>query len=76
MAKFSGATVVDRERCKGCNLCVVACPWDVLALSTNEVNRKGYTFAYEARDGVCTGCTACALVCPDGCISVYRIKEE
>ncbi|MDO4827672.1 MAG: 4Fe-4S binding protein [Bacteroidia bacterium] len=76
MAKIRGAVVIDRERCKGCNLCVVACPLDVLALSTKEVNRKGYNFAYEARDGVCTGCTSCALVCPDGCISVYRIKEE
>ncbi|MDO4844379.1 MAG: 4Fe-4S binding protein, partial [Bacteroidales bacterium] len=26
MAKMKGATVVDTERCKGCNLCVVACP--------------------------------------------------
>ena len=24
MAKMKGATVVDTERCKGCNLCVVA----------------------------------------------------
>ena len=26
MAKIKGAIVVDTERCKGCNLCVVACP--------------------------------------------------
>ena len=25
MAKIKGAIVVDTERCKGCNLCVVAC---------------------------------------------------
>jgi 2-oxoglutarate ferredoxin oxidoreductase subunit delta len=23
----------------------------------------------------CTGCTSCAIVCPDGCISVYRVKS-
>ena len=28
MAKIKGAIVVDTERCKGCNLCVVACPLD------------------------------------------------
>ncbi|KAA3851650.1 ferredoxin, partial [Bacteroides ovatus] len=28
MAKIKGAIVVDTERCKGCNLCVVACPRD------------------------------------------------
>ena len=32
MAKIKGAIVVDTERCKGCNLCVVACPLDVIAL--------------------------------------------
>ena len=24
----------------------------------------------------CNGCTSCAIVCPDGCITVYRKKEE
>ena len=33
MAKIKGAIVVDTERCKGCNLCVVACPLDVIALN-------------------------------------------
>ena len=33
MAKMRGATVVDTERCKGCSLCVVACPLNVLALT-------------------------------------------
>ncbi len=75
MFRIRGTTVVDIDRCKGCNLCVVACPLDVLALTPKEVNRRGYYFAYEERDGVCTGCMSCALVCPDGCITVYRIKE-
>ena len=39
MAKIKGAVVVDTERGKGCNLCVVACPLDVLALTTKEVNK-------------------------------------
>ena len=40
MAKIKGAVVVDTERCKGCNLCVVACPLDVLALTTKEVKKE------------------------------------
>ena len=44
MAKIKGAIVVDTERCKGCNLCVVACPLDVIALN-KEVNMKGYNYA-------------------------------
>ncbi len=42
MAKIKGAIVVDTERCKGCNLCAVACPLNVIAL-TKEVNVKGIT---------------------------------
>lgn len=40
MAKIKGAIVVDTERCKGCNLCVVACPLHVIALNAKQVNKK------------------------------------
>lgn len=39
MAKMKGVVVVNTERCKGCNLCVVACPLHVLSL-TPKVNQK------------------------------------
>ena len=38
MAKIKGAIVVDTERCKGCNLCVVACPLHVIALNAKPVS--------------------------------------
>ncbi|MBO6223660.1 MAG: 4Fe-4S binding protein [Bacteroidales bacterium] len=76
MAKMKGATVINTERCKGCGLCVVACPFQVLALSDKSVNRKGYNYAVTVKEDTCTGCTSCAVVCPDGCIAVYRKKEE
>ena len=76
MARTLGAVVVNTERCKGCNLCVVACPLHVLSLSTKEVNQKGYTFAQQILDDTCNGCTSCATVCPDGCITVYRVKQS
>ena len=69
-----GAIVVDTERCKGCNLCVVACPLNIIMLSKRSVNKKGYPYAEQIVEGMCTGCTSCAIVCPDGCISVYRVK--
>ncbi|MBQ7572068.1 MAG: 4Fe-4S binding protein [Bacteroidaceae bacterium] len=69
-----GTIVVDTERCKGCNLCVVACPLKIIRLSQRQVNRKGYPFAEQLAPGMCTGCTSCAIVCPDGCISVYRTR--
>ena len=73
MARFQGAVLVDTERCKGCNLCAVACPLGLISLS-KEVNMKGYNFARQVFDGRCNGCVSCAVVCPDGCISVYRAK--
>ena len=76
MAKINGAVVVNTERCKGCNLCVVACPTGVLALQQKEVNNRGYHFAYMAQPGKCIGCQSCALVCPDACIEVYRVIEK
>lgn len=73
MAKIRGAIVVDIEKCKGCEICIPACPTDVIALA-KEVNGKGYRYAYMESPDVCTGCTNCAIVCPDGVITVYRVK--
>lgn len=75
MAKFKGAIVVNVERCKGCDLCVVACPSDVLALS-KEANSKCYNFSHMETPDNCIGCSACAYVCPDACITVYKVKAE
>lgn len=75
MAKVKGAIVVDIERCKGCELCVESCPTNVIKL-TQEVNKKGYHYAYMENPDACTGCINCAIVCPDGVITVYRTKVE
>lgn len=74
MGKMKGAIVVNTDRCKGCNLCVVACPCKVIEL-TKEVNVRGYNYVQPVLEDTCTGCCSCATVCPDGCITVYRVKE-
>ncbi|WP_081964510.1 MULTISPECIES: 4Fe-4S binding protein [Porphyromonas] len=76
MAKIKGAVVVNEQRCKGCNLCVVSCPTSTLSLQPHEVNSKGYHYAYMENPDNCIGCSNCGLVCPDGCITVYRMKVE
>lgn len=65
-----GSIKVDTKICKGCELCIIACPQDVLALSVN-FNDKGYRYV-ELISSACTGCINCALVCPEAAITVYR----
>ncbi len=72
MAKIFGTVDIDFAHCKGCNLCVVACPTHTLALKQTEVNDRGYNYAYMAEPDTCIGCAACSLVCPDACIEVYK----
>jgi 2-oxoglutarate ferredoxin oxidoreductase subunit delta len=74
MAKTKGTVEINAGRCKGCDLCVVACPSDVLALG-KEVNSKGYNYAQMVQPDECTGCANCGYVCPEGCITVYRSKR-
>jgi len=73
MAKVKGSVIVNTERCKGCNLCAVACSSDVLEMA-KEVNNKGFNFVQVVKPDECTGCANCGYVCPDGCLTVYRIK--
>lgn len=75
MAKVKGRIVVDIERCKGCSVCIGACPTEVIDLA-EEVNSKGYHYSYMANAAACIGCTNCAVVCPDGVITVYRMKVD
>lgn len=73
MAKVKGAIVVDIERCKGCEVCVSACPTSVIGMA-DQVNGKGYHYAYMENPDECIGCANCAIVCPDGVITVYKKK--
>ncbi len=66
-----GGVVIDKERCKGCGMCVATCPGQTLSLSAG-LNRRGYSYSQQVRETSCIGCASCALVCPDACITVYR----
>lgn len=62
---------VNELYCKGCELCVEACPQNVLALNDERLTPKGYHPAYLKADG-CTGCAICSIVCPEAALTVYR----
>ena len=66
-----GRIEVKELYCKGCEMCVSACPQNVLALAENRLTSKGYHPAQLISDG-CTGCAICSIVCPEAAITVYR----
>lgn len=67
--------VIDRDTCKGCELCCVACPTHVLGMS-KTLNTKGFFPAEVVDPEHCTGCKMCAVACPDVAIQVYGKKPK
>lgn len=66
-----GTIEVDETRCKGCELCVIACPHEVLALA-DTFSANGYYPAIMIAPEKCTGCKLCGIVCPDVAIKVWK----
>lgn len=61
--------IIDKNYCKGCELCVKACPQQILSLS-KTINNKGYFLVQVHDPSRCIGCRNCAFVCPDAAITV------
>jgi 2-oxoglutarate ferredoxin oxidoreductase subunit delta len=63
--------VIADEHCKGCGLCVDACPKHVLELDVAFVNGLGYHPVRLTDADACTSCALCARICPDAVFTVY-----
>ena len=68
MAKVTFAENV----CKGCGLCVTACPKKIVTMATDRINAKGFHPATVIEMDKCIGCAFCATMCPDVVIEVER----
>ncbi len=62
----------DPEACKGCALCIDACPMKILRMDPDHINAKGYHPTHCVDMEKCTGCASCARMCPDVVITVER----
>lgn len=60
------------DLCKGCGLCVTACPKKIVALADDKLNSKGYHPAQVTDIEKCIGCAMCATMCPDVVITVEK----
>lgn len=70
-----GLLRVNQAECKGCGLCIEACPPKVIHLSSG-LNHYGYHTAVYSGTG-CTGCGICFLACPEpGALTVYRARQD
>ncbi len=63
----------DEDRCKGCELCVEACPKHIISMA-NRLNTMGFYPAIVINQEECISCGFCARMCPDVVITVR--KEE
>jgi 2-oxoglutarate ferredoxin oxidoreductase subunit delta len=68
--------VIAEDRCKGCELCVAACPKRVLELDRGRVNALGYHPVELIDAAGCTSCAFCARVCPDTVFTVWAAPRE
>ena len=60
------------DLCKGCGLCVTACPRKIIRLDTEVLNKKGYHPAGIIDQDKCIACALCATMCPDVVITVEK----
>ncbi len=74
MAK-RGKVIINREMCKGCYLCVRACPVKVLEPDT-KTNSTGTYPSFARYQEKCIACGSCYQVCPDVCIEVYELEGD
>lgn len=66
-----GRIKFDEEKCKGCGLCVNACPKKILTLQ-KKLNLKGYNPAGIVDEEACISCAICATMCPDCVITIDK----
>ena len=65
----------QKDRCKGCELCVGFCARGCLGMS-DELNAIGYRYAKLVNPEKCTGCGVCADMCLDTVIRVFRKTKK
>jgi 2-oxoglutarate ferredoxin oxidoreductase subunit delta len=70
-----GWFTISPDLCKGCGLCKVKCPTDVLDWS-KELGVYGTPIMGAKRIEQCIACGICEMVCPDAAILIERKNKK
>jgi 2-oxoglutarate ferredoxin oxidoreductase subunit delta len=76
MPKSKGKIDIDSERCKGCGLCIWACPKGQIILSEKDDARGIRVACFDENSQDCTGCTFCGIICPEVAIEIYKTSSK
>lgn len=69
-SRLRGFVTIDVDECKGCGVCVDACPPGCLHLAPDLSAYGVHPAVYDGQG--CTGCGICFYCCPEpGAIAVY-----
>lgn len=71
--KMAKKAIADTNLCKGCRLCVGACPKGAIE-ALNELNKKGYEII-KIHEDKCIGCGMCYTMCPDYVFTIVKEAE-
>lgn len=69
---MANSVSVREDVCKGCALCNVACPKNIMVLDKSRINSKGYHISGCTDLSACIACAMCAKMCPDCAITVEK----
>jgi len=66
---------INKELCKGCELCVFYCPKKCLKLA-DEFNSAGHHPVILIKPEDCIYCGVCYIMCPDYVFSIIQTNKK